>query len=102
MIVRDHRPHAWFLLEDDGALFLDAACTHSFLDYSVLIALDDQEVRGFETRGRAFLDQLAREIHDSAPAARESRSPYKARNLTLARGGEVLEAVRLWRADRNA
>jgi hypothetical protein len=54
MNVIDHQPHAWYLLEDNGVLFIDAACSHSFVDYSVLIELDKQELQNFESDGRSF------------------------------------------------
>ena len=94
----DHQPHAWFLLEDRDTLFLDVACSHSAVDYSVLIELNNQEVQSFKRDGRVFLDQLAYDIHYSAPGVRGSQSPYKLRNLTPIRGNEVDIAVKGWRA----
>ncbi|GMM60892.1 hypothetical protein [Novosphingobium pituita] len=100
MNVIDHQPHAWYLLEDNGVLFIDAACSHSFVDYSVLIELDKQELQNFESDGRSFLDQLAYDIHYSAPGVRGSNSPYKSRNLAQLRAEEVSEAVKIWQAAR--
>lgn len=81
MKVLDHEPHAWFLLEDDGALYLDAHCSFSAFDYSVLIALDTEETSAYAAKGRPYLDQLAQGIHNSAPAAAASTSPYRSRDL---------------------
>ena len=91
MQVLDHHPYAWFLLEDEGSLYLDAHCSHSFFDYSVLIALNDAEVSSYRQGGPDYLNRLAHDIHYSAPAARGSRSPYTARNLSI--GGTALEAA---------
>lgn len=98
MNVIDHQPHAWYLLEDNGTLLIDAACSHSFVDYSVLIELNERELQNFESGGRSYLDQLAYDIHYSAPAVRDSQSPYKSRNLESLRGEEVMVAVKIWQA----
>jgi len=99
--VIDHEPHAWFLLEDEGALYLDAHCSLGVLDYSVLIALDADETSAYRARGRAFVDQLAERIHDSAPAAAISASPYRSRDLAVgacAENTRVSAAIAAWRS----
>ena len=83
MEVIDHQPHAWFLLADGEQLFLDANCSASFFDYTVLIELNAAEKAAFGRRGRAYLDWLAHDIHYTAPAVRGSKSAYKTRNLTV-------------------
>jgi hypothetical protein len=103
MKVVDQEPHAWFLLEDDGALYLDVHCSHSAIDYSVLIALDPAERSAYESGGHAYLDQLAYGIHYSAPGVRGSASPFKDRNLAVGPGGESRRAnaaIEGWRADQ--
>ena len=97
MKVLDHEPYAWFLLEHEGALYLDAHCSHSFFDYSVLIALDAEECAQYEKRGRDYLGKLAYDIHYSAPAALGSTSPFRSRNLTRGLGDLVSAAVKAWR-----
>lgn len=97
MKVLDHEPHRWFLLEEGETRYLDAHCSHSFIDYSVLIALDAAERTQFQAEGRSYLDRLSQEIHDSAPIVRESKSPWKARDLTASLGDAVTGAVRRWR-----
>ena len=101
MKVVDQQPYAWFLLEDEGNLYLDAHCSHSFFDYSVLIAMNEAETKAFRRSGRAYLDKLAYDIHYSAPAVRDSKSPFKSRNLSI--GGTPEEddahsAIVAWRA----
>lgn len=98
MKVIDHAPHSWFLLEDEGRLYLDTNCTHSFVGYSVLIELDGHEKQELRERGRDYLHRLSQDINDSAPILQASRSPYKSRDLTQARGREVTEAVTAWKA----
>ena len=83
MRVLDHEPHAWFLLEDDSVFYLDAHCSHSAVDFSVLVALNATERAAYEACGNGYLDRLAHDIHYSAPGVRGSRSLYQARNLTL-------------------
>ncbi len=67
MRVLDHEPYAWFLLEDSGVLLLDVLCSHGIVDYGVLIALDPTEAERGQAMGRAYLNQLARDINDSKP-----------------------------------
>jgi len=98
--VIDHQPYAWFLLEDDGCLYLDAHCSHSFFDYSVIVAMNKAETEAFKVGGRGYIDKLAYEIHYSAPAARDSQSPYTSRNLAIGGTEEeklVHTAVMAWR-----
>lgn len=97
MKVLDHEPYRWFLLEEGDTLYLDAHCSHSFIDYSFLIALDGAERAQFQAEGRSYLDRLSYDIHYSAPIVRESKSPWKGRNLTASLGDAVNEAVRRWR-----
>jgi hypothetical protein len=98
--VLDHEPHAWFLLEDEGAFYLDAHCSLSVLDYSVLIALDADETSTYRAQGRPYLDALAERIHNSAPAAAGSTSPYRSRNLAVGQSAENAKAsaaIAAWR-----
>ena len=104
MRVLDHEPQAWFLLEDDGVLYLDAHCSHSAVDYSVLIALDATERAAFEEGGHDYLDRLAYDIQYSAPGVQGSRSPFQARNLTSGPGDRSRRAdaaITAWRSDQS-
>lgn len=103
MKVIDHEPYAFYLLEQDGRFYLDAYCSHSFFDYSVLIALTEEETREFFAQGRTFVARLAYSIHYSAPAALGSRSPYKSRNLSIGDTPEAQKAhaaIMQWRAEQ--
>lgn len=97
MKLVDQEPQSWFLLEENGALFLDAACDHGAFGYSWLIELNAAERQAYAAQGRAFLFWLAQDIHNGVPILEASRSPYKARNRDAALGGRVSEAIRLWR-----
>ena len=98
MIVLDHSAYAWFLLEHEGALYLDAYCSFSFLDYSVLIAMNEAEASSYRKEGGSYLDQLAYAISSSAPAALGSKSQYLSRDLTKALGNIKSAAIAEWRA----
>lgn len=102
MKVLDHEPHAWFLLEDEGTLYLDAHCSFSVFDYSVLIALDANETSAYRAKGRPYLDALAERIHNSAPAAAISTSPYRSRDLKKGPSAEKASAaIVAWRSERS-
>ena len=45
-------------------------------------SIDDAEVAADHEDGRHYLDELATEIQDSAPAAKESNSAYRQRDVT--------------------
>lgn len=98
MRVVDHEPHRWFLLRAGDRLYLDVNCEHSFIGYAMLVELDDGERRAHEEGGHAYLDRLAEDINASAPVLRDSRSPYRGRDLTRSLGPAVTDAVRRWQA----
>lgn len=102
----DHQPGGWFLLQQDGALFLDARYSCSALiDDSALIRLDDTESEAYRLGGRDYLSDLAARIHNSAPYAQTSR--FFARDLYRGPDGAqyrraVVDAVadHTWIAER--
>jgi hypothetical protein len=95
----DHEPAAWFLVDDEGALYLDARYSYSALiDDSALIRLDDTESRGYRAGGHDYLSDLARGIHHSAPYLAESA--YFSRDLYRGpTGRELRDAVGVAIAD---
>lgn len=99
MRVIDHEPQWWFLLEEDGALFLDANCSHSVVGYDFLLQLNPEEIKLYAREGRVFLRRLATEIQDSAPVAKGSTSRFKGRDLSQTCSDKVTKAVESWRAN---
>ena len=99
MRVVDHEPAWWFLLEEDGSLFLDANCDYSFVGYNFLLQLNAEELKAYRHEGRAFISRLATEIQDSAPIAKASTSRFKERDLSRTYSDKVMQAVENWRAN---
>jgi len=97
MDVVGHEPHSWFLLREGDDLFLDVNCSEGAYGFTVLLPLSAAERDAFEKRGRAALTELAAAVQDSAPAARDSTSPYRDRDLEKVRGHDVMGAVYRWR-----
>ena len=97
MKVLDHEPQWWFLLEDEGVLYLDANCNHSSISYDFLIRLEAGEVKKFRTEGRAYISRLASEIQNSAPILAVSTSKYNGRDLSQEYSERVIAAVKEWR-----
>ena len=93
MRLLDEEPYAWHLLEENGTLYLNAVCSHSFVDYTFLMALNEDELKRFRADGRDNLTRLAYDVHCSAPAVIGSTSRFKARNLTPALGDRALQAL---------
>lgn len=67
MHIVAHRPHAWFLAEEDGTLFLDVHCSSGAAGYTVLARLTAVEVADYTAAGDASLDRLATAIQDHGP-----------------------------------
>jgi hypothetical protein len=99
MTVIDHEPQWWFLLEEDGALFLDTNCNHGAVGYDFLLRLSSEEQRRYAHEGRAFISRLATEIQDSAPILRISTSRFKGRDVSKDYADKVTKAVESWRAE---
>lgn len=105
MIVRDHEPQWWFLLEDGERLLFDVNCSHGAVSYSWLMALNTEETAKFKATGKAFLNELAKEVQWSAPGVRGSTSAFLGRNICQSFGKAATEAIDQWHAkggDRNA
>lgn len=98
MRVIDHEPQWWFLLEENGTLFLDANCNHSFVGYDFVIRLNSEEHAGYAHEGHTFINRLANEIQESAPILEVSTSRFKGRDLSKHYVDIVTKAVDRWRA----
>ncbi|QIK72801.1 hypothetical protein G7070_11610 [Propioniciclava coleopterorum] len=71
----DHEPGRWFLVEQEGALFLDARYTSSAaIDDSVLIRLDAAEMAGHRDGGHAYLTGWPSVSTPAPPSGRPRRS----------------------------
>jgi hypothetical protein len=99
MRVIDHEPQWWFLLEEDGSLFLDANCSYGFVGYDFLLQLNPEELKAYAHEGRVFISRLATEIQNSVPIAKVSTSRFKGRDLSRTCSDKVTEAVKSWRAN---
>jgi hypothetical protein len=97
MRVIDHEPQWWFLLEQDGAFFLDANCNHSFLGYDFMLQLRPEEQDEYAHEGREFISRLATEIQDSAPILKISTSRFKGRDVSKEYSDKVKKAIESWR-----
>jgi len=93
----DDECYGWFLLEEDGSLFLEASCNHSFVGYTFMIQLNAHEVDEYKQQGRACLHQLAQYIQDSVPIHKATQSIYKGRDVSSAYMEKAIAAVNAWR-----
>lgn len=101
MIALDGEHNSWFLLEENGQLFLDTACSYSIVDYMFLLKMTEDEASLFERNGRPYLDDLAQRIRSSVPGALASTSPFKARSLVKTpERKRADEAVKAWYANK--
>ena len=81
MKIIDCEPDDWFLYEHKGKLLLEANCNHSFFGYIYTIELNPIELETYKKGGHEYISNLSHEIHDSAPAAIDSKSEFKGRNV---------------------
>jgi hypothetical protein len=79
-------PAGWYLLEDNGELFLDVNVSNSAVGYDILLRLDRAERAAFAKHGRGFADELAVRIG-------QSPDKYRKRNLTGTLDAQVTDAV---------
>ncbi|MGE8685689.1 MAG: hypothetical protein ACN6PJ_01050 [Achromobacter sp.] len=98
MIVIDHEPQFWFLLQIADGLLLDVNCSHDAVGYRFMIQLNDDELRAYRAGGRGYLCDLAETIDFSAPGVKGSSSPYKDRNVDRLHSDAVMEAIQAWRS----
>ena len=97
MVVLDHHPHWWFLLQDGDELLLDVHCSHGPVDYGWAMFLNAAETSQFRSTGREFLGALAEQVQSTAPGARVSESPFLGRNVEPVVRERLLAAVVQWR-----
>jgi len=103
----DHEPGAWFLVAQEGVLYLQARYSYGpVVDDSALIRLDAAERERYRAGGHDALSELADSIHNSAPYLAESR--YFDRNLYRGVDAKQLRAAvgaaivnRTWLAERS-
>jgi hypothetical protein len=62
MKIIDHVEAGWYLIDNNGDLLIDVNCSGTYVDYSLLIRLNEDEVRAFRVSGRAYIDKLADDI----------------------------------------
>ena len=99
MKVVDHEPHWWFLLEEGGALIVDANCSHSVFSYSFAMHMNPDEVAQYRSKGRNYIGELAQAIQDSGPNLKNSRSAFNGRDVTPQYSEAIMAAIAQWRAD---
>ena len=80
------QPAGWYLLEDNGELYLDVNCNQSAVGFDILARLDPAERAAFAERGRAFAAELAEQI------AYSPRTHWP-RNITGPLTDQVTEAI---------
>ena len=97
MRVLDHEPQTGFLLEHDETLILDVNCSLSFVNYTFMIELNEDEAKQYVKEGRAYIHHLADKIQYTAPIAAKSTSAYKGRDVSKRYSEEALKAVIQWR-----
>jgi hypothetical protein len=79
-------PAGWYLLEDNGELYLDVNCNQSAVGFDITVRLGPAEQTAFAERGRAFAAELAEQIAYSP-------STYWPRNITGPLDAEVHDAI---------
>jgi hypothetical protein len=99
MIVLDHEPALWFLLQEGEDFIFDAACSHSFISYTLTMKLNADEIARYKQEGREYLSKLAYEVHYSAPLVKLD-SPYRSRDISKEYGKAMTQVIVKWRKEQ--
>lgn len=99
MTVAAHDPHYWFLLEEDGALYLDGRYAHSFVEYGHPMRLTAPEAEAYRREGHEAVQRLYDRVQATAPVLRASTSPYKGRRVSREVSDRMHAAVMAWKAE---
>lgn len=95
MIVVDHEPHGWFLLQDRAGYILDVNCSQCFVSFFVVLRLTPDESALVHSEGHSAAHELARSIQHS-PAT------YHSRHSGPELEASTLAAIKRWQANRPA
>ena len=81
-----NEPGFWYLLKKDDAYYIDVNCEASFVSFSLLIPLNDEEHTEYHALGRTFLQYFAEKINYWS-------GQYKERSITGPLQKEATEAI---------
>jgi hypothetical protein len=93
MVVRDHGPHSWFLLQDAESFMLAVRCSRGPADFELLIRLTPDEEREYRALGTVYLHYLAARVDHWS-------GEYEARHEAAARSA-VEDAIRVSLANKD-
>lgn len=89
MEVDRHEPASWYLLKKENKHYIDVNCSQSFVSFSILMQLDDEEESELHALGDTFLHYLAAKVNYWS-------SRYWPRNINGALADEANDAVMRW------
>ncbi len=81
-----NEPGFWYLLKKDGSYFIDVNCEASFVGFTLMLLLNDDEYTEYHALGRTFPNYFAEKINYGS-------SHYKERNVTGPLQKEAMEAI---------
>ena len=96
MDVIAHRPHAWFLMEDEGDLYLDINCDHGAVGFSMLLRLTPEEALEVRGGSDSAVDRLATRFQNQAIAV------FLTRNLSAPWQQKAGSAIERWKSQHQA
>ena len=70
MQVLAEEPWSFFLLEDEGKLYVDVLVEHGPASFSVTAQLSDEQARAYAQQGVSFISGLAHQIRSDALSGR--------------------------------
>ena len=79
-------PAGWYLLEDNGELYLDVNCNQAAVGFGITVRLDPAERAAFAEQARPFASGLAEQIADSPRT-------YWPRNITGPLTDQITKAI---------
>jgi len=96
MKVVAEEPRDWFLLEDEGMLYLDVLVEHGAISFSVTAELSHELAHAFRRDGRAALGQVVGKMRHKA-LMREWRAPP----MPSSWSARSIAAIQEWQKQRS-
>lgn len=90
MKVIEFKPLAWFLVENDGELYIDVNCQSGFSGFSVVVQLNASEKMHYKNRGIRFIENLGSVIAEKS----DYNHPRNIKDKSLI--DEVYKAILAW------
>ncbi|MHA3104728.1 hypothetical protein [Acinetobacter sp. ANC 3791] len=89
------KPHYWELYKDDEGIYLNVIINVRITSFEKTIILDKEAIQGYITRGKEFIDGLAKRI-ESSHFRNDYYRFYSYPDVSKEQNNKMNEAFKLW------